>query len=73
MITINHADGTVYRVDRRNGFNRYFVYSICKAARYEGHFVHHVAVTAMSETEAVDKARADYANYILKEKANENR
>jgi len=55
--TINHADGTTYKVERRGTgrmFNRYFVCSV------HGYF----PVYAMTPTEAVDKARAAYAKHI---------
>jgi hypothetical protein len=58
MHTITHADGTVYRVERRaNGryVDLYFVYSKFGYER----------VYAISEEEAVTKARAEYAKFLL--------
>ena len=58
MHTITHTDGTVYRVDRRaNGryVDLYFVYSKFGYER----------VYAKSEEEAVTKARAEYAKFLL--------
>jgi hypothetical protein len=56
--TITHADGTVYRVERRgNGrlFDTYFVYNYPRCYR----------VFANSTEEAVTKARAEYAKFLL--------
>jgi len=58
MHTITHADGTVYRVERRatgQYVDLYFVYSKFGYER----------VYAKSEEEAVTKARAKYAKHFL--------